>query len=239
MSHYDQVAEGFDEDWKFSIKYQEWMVENIIKFLQIEKKDILMDIGGGTGAFTKLIKDNSKVLKVTCVEPSLKMFNIANVIKSIDCLCEDALQFSKETQYKYNKVLFKEVVHHIKNRHRVWNNLYMNLPENGYMLIVTRPQKIKFPFFKQALNEFEKNQPSTDLLINELVNSGFTVSYFAESYIFKIKPEKWYAMLRNRFMSDLESFSDESIEEGIKELKREKLKILTIEDEIIYIVAKK
>ncbi len=240
ITHYNDIADVFNKVWKFSDGYKTWVIENINRFLELNQNDILIDIGGGTGTFTSLIKRKSNVKKAICVEPSSSMCNKAKEFDNIECICEDAYTFSKKKNITYNKILFKEVVHHIKDRKKVWDNLYKNIPSNSKILIITRPQNIEFPLFNAALEAFKVNQPPIENLINELENSKFQVTYEIKKYTFTLSTKEWYMMLENRFMSDLNHFTDHEIKLGIDELKQNhKGTTYDINDNIIFLVATK
>lgn len=239
-THYNNIADVFNKVWKFSNGYKTWVIDNINKYLDLKEEDILVDIGGGTGTFTSMIKKISNVKRAICVEPSFDMCNKAKNIDNIECVCEDAYSFSKTNNVGYNKILLKEVVHHINCRKDVWNNFYKNLPFNSKILIITRPQDIKFPLFKRALEVFKENQPPIEDLVKELEDSKFEVVYEIKKYTFPLSNDEWYMMIENRFMSDLNVFSDEQIKNGIDELKNKHVgDTYDIEDNIIYLVATK
>jgi SAM-dependent methyltransferase len=239
-THYDSIAKVFNKVWQFSDGYKNWILGNIQELLELDKDDILIDIGGGTGTFTSMLKDKSNIKKAICVEPSQSMFQEAKNFKNIDFICQDALSFSKSTSIQYNKILLKEVIHHIENRQKLWKNLYENLPKKSKILIITRPKKIKFPLFNKALEEFSKNQPPIDILIEELEENKFIVFSKILSYSFTLSNSEWYMMIENRFMSDLGKFSNKEINLGISELKNNhKDHSYNIKDDIIFIVATK
>jgi len=238
--HYKKLANNFDRVWKFSENYKEWAVERIGCYLSLNKDDIFVDVGGGTGVFTNLINEKFLPKATYCVEPEKSMCNIAEEYSNFKTICSDAFFFVNELKYEYTKILFKEVVHHIDNRKKLWNDIFNSINKNGRILIYTRPQNIKFPLFKKAKEEFFKNQPHYDLIVNELENVGFRVEVSLESFTFELSKEEWYDMLKAKFMSDLSVFSDEEILEGINELENNnQSNTYTLEDEIIFIISYK
>jgi len=239
-NHFDQIANVYDRIWHFSNNYKKWMLTHILEFLKFDVYDNFVDIGGGTGAYTKSICDKAHLVNFPyCVEPSLEMSNVAKINKDIKIFNEDANCFSKRA-LRYDKVLLKEVVHHIKNRDDLWFDLYDRLNEDGKILIITRPRKIKMPLFDAAKKVFFQNQPPYELFIDELEAVGFKVDVKFDSYFFDLSLETWSSMIRKRFMSNLGKFSCEEIEEGIEEIKSNiKSNVINIEDDIIFITASK
>lgn len=239
-NHFDSIADVYNSVWHFSDNYNKWMLDNILVALELNKNDILVDIGGGTGTFTELIAHNTNLKnKPYCVEPSIEMSNIAKKNTDVNVYNEDGNKFS-ERLLTYNKVLLKEVIHHINDRKSLWNNIHKRMSENGRILIVTRPQKVKLPLFDAAKEAFYKNQPPYEKFVQELSEASFEVDVKIDSYSFELDKDIWFDMIRQRFMSDLGKFTDQEIEDGINEIKQniQKEKI-EIEDVIIYITALK
>lgn len=216
-NHFDSIAEVFNRIWYFSDGYKEFVINHIRRDLSLSSEDILADIGGGTGSFTSRLQKESAGIKVYCVEPSLPMCNEAAKLENITALCMDAHTFLS-TETPFSKLLFKEVIHHIDERERLWRAVYSRLPHQGKLLIITRPQNIAFPLFASAKAAFARNQPQQILLESELTTCGFEVISSKRTHPFTLPKESWYEMLRHRFMSDLGIFSDEEIEAGIDEI---------------------
>lgn len=230
--HYKQVASEFNKLWSFTDEYKAWAVDRIGKHLDLKTSDIFVDIGGGTGTFTDLLSTRFKPKKSYCVEPEEQMCSVARSYESFETICGDAFSFT----LSYSKVLFKEVIHHIEDRDRLFSKIFASIDDGGALLIYTRPQEIRFPLFEKAKEQFYVNQPDYNIMVEELRLAGFSVEVVSESFTFKLPREEWHAMLRSRFMSDLRSFSDDEIEEGIKEIECESY---TLEDVIIFIKAYK
>lgn len=217
FSHFDSIADVFNRVWYFSEEYKNFVIRHIRSDLDLCAEDILVDIGGGTGSFTRRLMDESEAAKAYCVEPSAPMCAEAAKVGNITALCMDAHTFMS-TKTPFSKLLLKEVIHHIGEREIFWQTVYAQLPEKGRLLIITRPQDIAFPLFSSAKSAFARNQPPYELFESQLKKFGFSVMSAQRSHTFTLSKEHWYDMLRHRFMSDLAIFSDEEIEEGIKEI---------------------
>lgn len=239
-SHFDKIADVYNKVWHFSDNYKEWMLNNIVNSLKFDKNDIFIDIGGGTAVYTQLIADTVHLKnKAYCVEPSIEMSKVAKENTNMNVFNEDGNQFS-ERKLNYDKVLLKEVIHHIKDRKSLWTNLNSRMNKKGRILIVTRPQKIKMPLFTAAKEAFYQNQPPYETFVTELLEASFDVDVKIDSYCFDLDKEVWFNMLRQRFMSDLGKFTDKEIENGISEIKNNiTSNTLKIKDEIIFITASK
>jgi ubiquinone/menaquinone biosynthesis C-methylase UbiE len=239
-NHFDSIAEVFNRIWYFSDDYKDFVIRHILEDLSLSPEDILVDIGGGTGTFTSRLANEANLTKAYCVEPSSSMCIEAKKLENITAVCCDAHDFLA-SHTPFSKILFKEVIHHIPMRAEFWKILYDSLQSGGKILIITRPQKIDFPFFEAAKVEFARNQPPFTLVETELKACGFEVKITPRNHTFTLAKESWYEMLRHRFMSDLGIFSDEEIEEGILEIEAHEKgnETLDIIDNLIFITATK
>lgn len=236
-SHFDSIAEIYDTLWHFSERYRRTMLDNIVERLQLTGEDILADIGGGTGAYTQLLKNAVGLQKAYCIEPSRKMYLEACKLDGIEAIEADAEGFAG-LNLPITRVLLKEVVHHIQAREALWRHVRTILPERGRILIVTRPQRTPLPLFEAAKRAFAANQPTVETLTEELERAGFATSLYVHPYRFELDTRIWSDMIRKRFMSDLAPFGDEEIEAGIAEIEREHPKdTLEIADDIVYLSA--
>ncbi len=236
-NHFDTLADIYNMLWYFSEQYQSSMLANIIELLQLTQGDILADIGGGTGVYTKLLHDTVGLGRAYCIEPSRNMVGEAAKIAQIEAVCADAHGFMG-LGLPCGKVLLKEVVHHIPAREKLWQYLQAKLPERGKILIVTRPQDIALPLFEQAKAAFRQKQPHHETLIAELESCGFKTHLKIYPYSFALNKSTWFEMIRNRFMSDLAGFTEEEIEAGIREIDAAHPESeITLPDTIIYIAA--
>lgn len=239
-SHYDRIAKNFNKSWNFSNEYKEWAVKKIDYYLELKENDIFVDIGGGTGTFTNMIFQYCTPKKAYCVEPEKKMCEIAKEHVDIKIVCSNALSFINNIKYKFNKILLKEVIHHIDDRDKLWSDIYRRIGKNGIILIYTRPRKIHFPLFEKAKQEFYKNQPGYKMLVSELKKNGFKVNVNTESFTFTLQKQEWHDMIKAKFMSDLSIFSTKEILRGINEIERKyHTDTYEIKDEIIFISAYK
>jgi len=209
--HYNSIGNRYGDLWFFSKKMKEWEMKKTIEVLDLKKTDKILDIGGGTGEVARLIKD--KVEKVKVADPSEYMLSNCN---EIECELIDAKTISKR-KLDFNKILVKFAVHHIEDRTEIWGNM-----KDKEIIIITRPQKIKYPLWEDAKREFEKSQPKTKVLAEEFIENGFYVNIKKTSKRFDIPEAVWEYMLRNRFLSSLSHYTKEEIEKGILEIEKEK-----------------
>jgi len=236
-NHFDTIADIYNKVWYFSEQYQRSMLANIVERLRLDPSDRLADIGGGTGVYTRLLRETCGLARAWCVEPSRNMCLEAAKLDGIESICADADGFMG-LDLPFSKVLLKEAVHHIPARETLWRYLRDKLPAQGRLLIVTRPQDIRLPLFEQAKAAFRRKQPHHQTLLGELEACGFDAEVAFHPYAFSLAKDTWFDMVRSRFMSDLAGFSDAEIEAGIAEIDAaHRGQDIEIPDTIVYIAA--
>lgn len=217
-SSFDSLSENYDSLWFFSNDYESWMDSKILSFLDLSEESRLVDLGGGTGIVTARLVEKSPVDHATCIEPSIEMLGQAKKYPFLICENLDAESFSNKKS-GYTHILIKEAIHHINQRDRFWRKLKENNP-GATVLVVTRPARPGFLLFDAAYKAFEQSQPSVDVLLEEASGSGFDAQVFVESWPVDMEKERWFEMMRSRFISDLFKFSDIEIENGISEINK-------------------
>jgi len=139
----------------------------------------------------------------------------------------------------YDQILLKEVVHHFAEEDRV--GIFRGMregfranrhgsPPNGNagivapsLLIVTRPQTdIDYPLWDEARAVWSKNQPSVEVLEEDLRTAGYTnLERSIEAIECSISLSRWQAMVKSRCWSTFSGFSDEELEAACETIARE------------------
>ncbi len=228
MDHYTSLASHYDEYYNYSTDYVDYFTNKIIEDLSIKNKEVVVELGAGTGIFAKAILHKIDSVNMKCVDNSALMLEM-NKEKRIEKLCQDAVEFSKQ-DVVYDKIYMKEFIHHIpkKDRLSLFKGLYRQLKNRGRLVILMEPGRLNYPLFEEALKRFKVNQPSYLDVISKLEQVGFLTSYTTVKHEIKITKTKYIEMVKSRYMSVLESFTEAELENGIKEInesyKNEELK---------------
>jgi SAM-dependent methyltransferase len=231
------------------------------------KDRCLLDIGGGTGNFTRMIvEDAPNNVCAIVVDPFLEQQSISVVDESESAASDERIRFVKapaeefklkptdETLWwrqNYQQVLLKEVVHHFKDTDRVpiFKGIFNGLERSDApsLLIVTRPKlEIDYPLWDEAREVWAKNQPSLEQFVDELGQAGFSnVQHSVESYPCTILLERWQSMVKARFWSTFSTFTDKELDEAchsIAESEKERIDkdgLVHFEDRLLFITARK
>jgi len=189
--------------------------------LRLQPTDQVVDIGCGTGLFSGALYTKAGLTQnILAVEQSEAMLNHAQTWPGLTTYGADALSFVQDQAIRYNKVLMKEVVHHIRSADlpQLYRGVYQQLHQGGILVTVTRPAIVHYPFFQAALELWQKKQPPVEPFVKKMEDAGFSVSYQTYYYPVQIAKTQWLEMIRNRFWSTFSYFNDEELEAGLAEL---------------------
>ena len=120
---------------------------------------------------------------------------------------------------KYNKVLFNECAHLFPDTQETFHKVFNYLPKDGVLVLISRSTFCTFPMWKALKDKFAPVKP--EVFKQYLAGAGFKFSLTVEVGVTKMTKCDWYNKLRRRVFTTLSEFSDEEIEDGIKELDRE------------------
>lgn len=215
MTAFSGIARDYDDLWLLTDGYRDWLLAKTLGHLRMRKNSKFADLGGGTGMFAHLLKlgvplDSDAI----CVDPSDAMLLNAGQYRGLQTYCESAEAFAQR-QVPLDRILIKESIHHVRNRQSFWKKISSSLRPDGRVLVVTRPSLPELPLFRRAMTAFSESQPELEILLDEISGSGLRAVTNTEQYHVQIPKERWYAMLRARFMSSLASFTPGEIEQGI------------------------
>lgn len=188
--------------------------------------DVLLDLGSGTGNLAHSIKKQAKLRhNVICVEPNEMMVSVASHLEGINVIQTTAQEFATKAITSvphFNKVLIAFCSHHFTDsRELVFSKLSEALPQGGLILIIDRQREPALPLFQKAL-EKHRQAHANDLCSEQYSilaqPLGFVVNSNDMVLRYTVTKQLWYRTLRERFISYLYWFTDEQLEDGIKEL---------------------
>jgi ubiquinone/menaquinone biosynthesis C-methylase UbiE len=222
--HYDRLADSYDENWAYSVAFNRWMSERILDRLDLRPDDRVVDLGCGTGLFSKALAEQAR--EVVCVDPSPNMLaqlpQSAGTLVPIQGSAEDVASGAVRLPYEQvDAILIKEAVHHFSSRGAVLGGLAQLLAPGGRVLVVMLPTTISYPLFRRALEVFEEHQPDPADIAGAMHTAGLAVEVTYEAYQLAFSKDRYLAMVRNRYMSLLSEFDDPELEDGIKEIELE------------------
>ncbi len=243
QNHYQQLSKNYDDLWEYSKDFVRFISENICNLLDLKSTDIFVDLGCGSGLFTKEINNQIQFTNpVICSDISSDMLAQLSNDSQYECIATDAISFSYEPRF-FDKIIVKEMIHHLNKdeQESLIKNLFERLNVGGKFLLILLPPTIEYPLFEKALRKYEKLQPNYNFLVKLFKKAGFETEIDFVKYPLNISQEKYIKMVKNRYMSLLSSFSDREIQEGINEIKQKHLNQNTLyfNDIVVFITGKK
>lgn len=168
-----------------------WYVKREIK--NLFKKDVelsILDAGMGFGQYTYFLSRYFKKSKIKAVDIKkeqiidcdyfFKKLNKKNV----------SIEYADLTQIKYedefNFILSVDVMEHIKEDQKVFNNFYRALKQDGYLLVNTPSNfggsNVHSEDDKSFIEEHARNGYSKEEIESKLKHAGFEIKDFKYSY---------------------------------------------------------
>lgn len=218
--HYSQLGPNYNELLHYSPDFVRCLTKRMIEKLRLKEDDVLVDLGCGTCIYSMdLVRQVPLREPVIAVDPFEEMLrHIPDEMRATK-VNEDAVSFS-ERPGGYNKVLIKEAIHHVKERERLFRNLYDRLPGGGIILLVHVPPRVDYPLFSKALDRCLTWHADPDELVSLLERAGFEVERDELEYEHAIPKERYIEMVRNCYMSVLSSFEPDELAAGIEEIEQ-------------------
>eukprot|EP00584_Thalassiosira_punctigera_P013862 CAMPEP_0172553540 /NCGR_PEP_ID=MMETSP1067-20121228/51265_1 /TAXON_ID=265564 ORGANISM="Thalassiosira punctigera, Strain Tpunct2005C2" /NCGR_SAMPLE_ID=MMETSP1067 /ASSEMBLY_ACC=CAM_ASM_000444 /LENGTH=278 /DNA_ID=CAMNT_0013341747 /DNA_START=237 /DNA_END=1073 /DNA_ORIENTATION=+ len=194
----------------------------------------LLDIGGGTGSFTKRLVEQFPTNTAIVIDPFLEPAKNADAknLFFFEAAADDFLKPMKQHDSAatlhwrsgYHQVLMKEVVHHLPEQQRtaifrgICEGFARHPKHKGApaLLIITRPQKdIDYPLWTAARKVWAENQPAHQDIMQELQDAGFSrLVCSTHGYECRMALKRWKAMVQGRCWSTFSSFTDAELQEA-------------------------
>ncbi|MGB0861534.1 MAG: SAM-dependent methyltransferase [Saprospiraceae bacterium] len=243
--HYDNLSKIYDDLWFYSSGFVTFMTDHIIQKLALKETDKVLDLGAGTGIYSKDILEKIHFNQpISCVDLSNEMLKNLENHPDIKAIHSDAISFCSSKNDEFDKVFAKEMFHHLNilERDILYKSLFNLIKTNGLVGILQLTPTIEYPLFQDALDYFSKNQIHYKDIEKGLIDAGFSdVQTLFISYPLEIEKSKYLNMIANRYMSLLSNYSDEELQIGIQQVK-EKYKnepIFKFEDTFVMIIGRK
>jgi SAM-dependent methyltransferase len=224
QAHYDRLAASYDQNWAYSPPYIDWMTGCILDRAAIQLGQVVVDIGCGTGLYARGLAAVGGT--VICADPSQAMLDqlpgnpaLLPVRASAQEIAARHVTLPAEP---LDVIVIKEAIHHVpaSDQAAVLGGLAGLLAPGGRIVIAMLPARIGYPLFTAALRRFEHLQPDPAGIEAMLSAAGLETELTYDSYPLSFEKDRYLAMVRNRYMSLLASFTDAELEDGIAEIRK-------------------
>jgi len=206
----------------------------LTKSLDLKPHHIVADIGSGNGLIAEnIFKLFTLKNPVWCVDPSADMQELARKRKGTYPVQNTAEEFFADPKISqcFDTILGVLSTHHFVDPNTVYERILGSLRPSG-SFVQFDWVSISHPIFKLAANcysSYFQEVSERKQFFREMKFKGkFSQEEF--SYAWSLTKSKLYEMFRRRYTSKFYQFTDEQIEEGIKELEKDTLKDVKDED---------
>jgi SAM-dependent methyltransferase len=222
-AHYGRLAASYDQNWAYSPAYITWMTRCILDRATTGPRQVVADIGCGTGLYSRQMAAAGAT--VICADPSQAMLDqlpgdpaLVPARASAQDIAERRVALPAQ---RLDAIVIKEAIHHVpaSDRPAVLNGLAELLAPGGRIVIAMLPAQISYPLFTAALQRFESLQPDPADVAEMLSGAGLETELTYDSYALTFEKDRYLAMVRDRYMSLLASFTDAELERGITEIR--------------------
>ncbi len=163
-----QYSCGYWPDKNMSLEEsQESMINHMIKKLNINDNDKILDIGSGFGGLACAIAEKTKA-RVTGITLSKIQLEHSKKIareKRLDNLCQFKLEDYRDTKEKYTKIISKGMMEHVQRKYykTYFKKIFNLLEPNGKALVHT-------------IGSIDKPRPPQSWITTFIFPSGYTPS---------------------------------------------------------------
>jgi SAM-dependent methyltransferase len=215
-----KVLKNWDnKTWLSSSTYITSFNSFLLRKNKLNKNSRILDIGCGRG---KIFGSLSRKLKLTNKPVGVDPVSHKDVDKLIDFRNEDAFNFFKINQIKFDLIMIKQTLHFFNKdkRKKLIKICKNNLKKNGVLIIFslnTINNEIPcFRLMKQKLNKgLERDSRMLKLVCKSLKDHRIDKFIFDVS----ITKNKYIKMLRQKYISCLVNLTKNQINKGIEEVK--------------------
>jgi len=205
--------------WLSSKEYINSFNSFLLKKKTLNQNSKILDIGCGRGkifgSLSRKLKLNNKPIGVDTVPHK-------DVDKLIDFRNEDAFNFFKNNQNKFDLIMIKQTLHLFKKdkRNKLIKICKKNLKKNGILLILSlKTSNNEIPCFKLMKHKLNIGLKRDSRMLKSICK--ILVNYKIDKFRFKVSltKKKYIQMLNQRYISCLVNLSNNQIDKGILEIK--------------------
>ena len=209
-----------NKTWLSSKEYIRSFNFFLLKKKKLNKNSKLLDIGCGRG---KIFGSLSRKLKLTNKPIGIDPIFHKDRDKSIDFRNEDAFDFFKSYQNKFDLIMIKQTLHFFNKvkRKKLINICKNNLKKNGVLIILSlNTSKNEIPCFKLMKQKLNKGLERDSIMIKTVCKmlKDYKIDRF--KFNVSITRNKYIQMLKQKYISCLVDFTNDQINKGIMEVKR-------------------
>jgi len=226
---YDQtdIHQRYRRSRRLPEKTMTLWLDTVAKYVNREEIKTIIDVGCGTGRFTKGLADKFSA-KVYGIDPSCKMLAIAKqTVVSPTVVFIQGLAEKIPFREGVSDMLFVSMVyHHIQNKIKAICEFKRALKTGGFLCIRTSTTNsldcyLYLRFFPEARQIDLATLPSREEMVKSLRSNEFELEEHAiVKQEFAENLNEYFEKISLKGVSDLEKLTDDEFQEGLSRLKK-------------------
>ncbi|BFZ21162.1 hypothetical protein BsWGS_24201 [Bradybaena similaris] len=242
-----------EQQFSFGAEYEKRLYSLIDDHLELETSDRLIYVGDLKGSIATDLEDHFCLIHpVQTVIPGHFHYvetrdghktlpiRVANV--GAEEYFRNLAESNLPSKVRYNKILVNDCVRYLEQPRTAYKNIIASLASGGRLLIIHRTGDLNtLPYFSDALQRLTDNDISYPEIIRDLQLCNLDVTWKIECLPVCVPKRKWLAMLKDRFPTQTEIFSEMEVVSGIRELSEGILKyegdMVDFVDRLVFISA--
>jgi ubiquinone/menaquinone biosynthesis C-methylase UbiE len=228
-----------NKTWLSSNAYIKSFNKFLIQNIKLNYESKILDIGCGRG---KILENLSNKLKLINKPIGLDLENHKDKSKKIIFKKIDALTYVKKTKFTFDLILIKQTIHLLKKKQAIKLLSFCKsiLNPNGKIIILSLdPSKNEIPTFQLMKKKLKNSLKKDEKLFNLIFKNQNKIIIKKFVFNVQISKTKYIQMIKNRYISTLLNFTNQQLNNGINEIKKDYGKVLKFKDRLICYILRK
>jgi cyclopropane fatty-acyl-phospholipid synthase-like methyltransferase len=228
-----------NKTWLSSNAYINSFNKFLIQNTKLNYESKILDIGCGRG---KILENLSNKLNLINKPIGLDIENHKDRSKKMIFKKIDALTYVKKTKFTFDVILIKQTIHLLKKKQaiKLLSICKSILNPNGKIIILSLdPSKNEIPTFQLMKKKLKNSLKKDEKLFNLIFKNQNKIIIKKFVFNVQISKTKYIQMIKSRYISTLLNFTNQQLNNGLNEIKKDYGKVLKFKDRLICYILRK
>ena len=228
-----------NKTWLSSNAYINSFNKFLIQNTKLNYESKILDIGCGRG---KILENLSNKLNLINKPIGLDLENHKDKSKKMIFKKIDALTYVKKTRFTFDVILIKQTIHLLKKKQatKLLSICKSILNPNGKIIILSLdPSKNEIPTFRLMKKKLKNSLKKDEKLFNLIFKNQNKIIIKKFVFNVQISKTKYIQMIKSRYISTLLNFTNQQLNNGLNEIKKDYGKVLKFKDRLICYILRK
>jgi cyclopropane fatty-acyl-phospholipid synthase-like methyltransferase len=228
-----------NKTWLSSNAYINSFNKFLIQNTKLNYESKILDIGCGRG---KILENLSNKLNLINKPIGLDLENHKDKSKKMIFKKIDALTYVKKTKFTFDLILIKQTIHLLKKKQaiKLLSICKSILNPNGKIIILSLdPSKNEIPTFQLMKKKLKNSLKKDEKLFNLIFKNQNKIIIKKFVFNVQISKTKYIQMIKSRYISTLLNFTNQQLNNGLNEIKKDYGKVLKFKDRLICYILRK